>query len=126
MIKATAAILMQNEKVLIARRKARFRFGGKWEFPGGKVEEGETAEQCLIREIKEEFNIDIEIVDFFTESVFQYEHGLFQLLAYEVTWLSGRLDPRDHDEYEWAKPEALLTFDLLPADIPIAMKLIGK
>lgn len=124
MIQAAAAILFKDGKVLIARRKPGFRFAGKWEFPGGKVEPDETPEQCLAREMKEEFDIHIRVEQFFDENTFQYEHGMFQILSYNVTWLSGRLTPKDHDQYAWVNPALLLDFDLLPADVPFAEKLI--
>lgn len=126
MITVTAAILSKNNKILIARRKPDIKHAGKWEFPGGKVKPGESPEQCLIREIKEEFAIDICINEFFCESIYQYDHGRIQLLAFHVTWERGEMSPKDHDRLEWVPPDLLTAFDLLPADVPIAKKLNQK
>lgn len=64
MITVTAAILAKDNKIFLARRKSESKHAGKWEFPGGKIEQDESAEQCLAREIKEEFSIDITVNDF--------------------------------------------------------------
>ena len=125
MITVTAAILIHNNKFLIARRKPTIRHAGKWEFPGGKIEIGETPEQCLVREIKEEFNISIAVEKFFCDSTYTYDRGPVHILSYIASWVSGEITPSDHDNYIWAEPEALLTYDLLPADIPFANKIIA-
>ena len=64
MILVTAAILIKNNKVLIVQRKSTDILANKWEFPGGKIELNESPEDCLIRELKEEFSIDVKIVDY--------------------------------------------------------------
>lgn len=123
MKRVTAAILINNSKVLIAKRKATEKLGNMWEFPGGKIENGETPEECLQREIKEEFNIDIEADKFFGESIYHYEHGTIQLLAYFASWKNGDLSPTVHEEYRWVPIEDLSKFEFLPADIPLVKKL---
>ena len=124
MITVTAAILIHKNKFLIARRKPLIRHAGKWEFPGGKVEIGETPEQCLTREIKEEFSIDITVGRFFCDSTYTYNRGTVHILSYIASWLSGEITPVDHDDYVWAAPRDLLEYDLLPADIPLAKKIM--
>ena len=74
--RVTAAILINDEKIIIAKRKATDKLPNKWEFPGGKIEKNETAEQCLKREIKEEFDIVVSVVSvwdqvFITTIIFQ-------------------------------------------------------
>ena len=69
----TAAILVHNDRILIAQRRDPDNLAGKWEFPGGKIEHNETPQQCLIREMKEEFDIDVVIGEFFDESIYHYE-----------------------------------------------------
>ena len=120
----TAAIIRQDDKVLIARRKDG-RHAGKWEFPGGKVEPGEQPEDCLQRELQEEFGVVAAIGAFVAESVYEYDHGTIRLLAYEVDHVEGDMDPQDHDQIAWATPEDLLSYDLLPADIPLVQALKG-
>jgi 8-oxo-dGTP diphosphatase len=124
MITVTAAILIHNNKFLIARRKPTIRHAGKWEFPGGKIEIGETPEQCLVREIKEEFNISIAVEKFFCDSTYTYDRGTVHILSYIASWLSGEITPCDHDNYIWAEPQELLDYDLLPADIPFAKRIM--
>ncbi len=123
MKQVTAALLFYNNKLLISRRHKEDILAGKWEFPGGKVESGETSEECLAREMKEEFNIQVSVDKFFTSSTYNYTHGEFQLLAYFVTWLTGDLSPVVHDEIAWVDIKDLHKYDFLPADIPIVEKL---
>ena len=122
MITVTAAILFKDNKIFLARRNSETKHAGKWEFPGGKMEQGESVEQCLTREIKEEFSINITVNEFFAESIHEYEHAKIRLLAYRITWVSGKMALKDHDRIAWVSPDRLLEYDLLPADIPIAQE----
>jgi 8-oxo-dGTP diphosphatase len=123
MITVTAAILIENGQILIAKRKANDKLGNKWEFPGGKVETGETPEQSLKREIQEEFEIGITIGDYLGESTYHYDHGSIRLLAYRVYWKDGDLMPRDHSEFRWVSVNQLKDFEFAPADLPFVDKL---
>ena len=118
----TAAILRHDDRILLARRSDGSQ-AGRWEFPGGKVEPGETDEACLARELREELGIDTEIGALFAESIYTYEAGRIRLRAYEVRWLSGALRAVVHDRLEWVPAGELLRYDMLPADVPIAEKL---
>jgi 8-oxo-dGTP diphosphatase len=119
----TAAIIIKEGKVLIARRALGENHAGGWEFPGGKIEPGETPEQCLKRELFEELSIDTKIKGFFAESVYEYSTGSIRLLAYFADILRGDIGLSVHDQIEWAEPGHLLDYNLLPADLPIAVKL---
>ncbi|WAM22504.1 MAG: 8-oxo-dGTP diphosphatase MutT (plasmid) [Candidatus Methanoperedens sp.] len=123
MKKVTAAILIKDGLFFIAKRKKADKLANKWEFPGGKIENGETAEQCLKREIEEELRINVRIGDFFGESIYQYPHGAIKLLAYLVHWESGSIELMAHDEYKWVSLEELDYYDFAPADIPLVKKL---
>ena len=123
MKKVTAAIILDNDKVMISRRNKDDILAGKWEFPGGKVDEGETPEQCLIREMREEFGIDVSVGGFFLSSPYKYAHGEFDLLAYFVSWTDGELHPTVHDKVVFEDIAELHRYDFLPADIPIVCKL---
>ena len=122
MITVTAAILTKDNKIFLARRNSETKHAGKWEFPGGKMEHGESGEQCLSREIREEFSINITVDEFFAESIHEYENAKIRILAYRITWVSGKMVPKDHDRIAWVSPDKLLEYDLLPADIPIAQE----
>lgn len=115
----TAAIIVKDGQVLIARRAPSEKLAGRWEFPGGKIEHAETPEQCLERELLEELGIKTQVNGFFAESVY----GSIRLLAYFADILAGTIQLRVHDKYRWVGPDALLDYDLLPADIAIAVKL---
>ncbi len=122
----TAAIIRKNGKILIARRAAGENMAGGWEFPGGKLEEGETPEECLKRELAEEFGIDADIGRFFCESVYRYPRGAIRLLAYFAEITRGEISLKVHDQIAWVDAGELRMYGLLPADIPIADKLAGE
>jgi 8-oxo-dGTP diphosphatase len=121
--RVTAAILVHNDRILIAQRRDPDNLAGKWEFPGGKIEHNETPQQCLIREMKEEFDIDVVIGKFFDESVYHYESGKIQLLAYHTTWKRGRFSLNAHAAIRWVSLNQMQEIEFAPADIPIAEKL---
>jgi 8-oxo-dGTP diphosphatase len=123
MIDVTAAILVKDGKVLIAKRKSSDKLPDKWEFPGGKVEAGETPQECLKREIQEEFGIDVSVGEFLGESVYHSNHGSIRLLAYLARWQAGNLSLKDHADYAWVMYDQLEEFDFAPADLPFVEKL---
>lgn len=119
----TAAVIIRNNRVLIAQRAPNEKMAGRWEFPGGKIEPGETPQQCLGREIREELEVDVEVLDFFGESIHTYEHGTIRLLAYFCDWVSGEFRLHVHSRIEWVAGEELDHFDFAPADKPLVKKL---
>ncbi len=123
-ITVTAAIIEREGTILIARRRRGDRQAGKWEFPGGKIEEGETPEVCLRRELQEEFGIDVVVGGFVGRSSHRYPHGEVDLLAYRVTHLSGDFQLHDHEEIRWVEPADLPSHDFSAADIPIVKLLL--
>jgi len=123
MLKVAAAILTLNGKVLIAKRKPDDKLANKWEFPGGKIEAGESPEECLRREMREEFKVDVSVGRFFGESRYHYEHADIHLMAYLARWEKGELEPTSHSEYRWVRIDDLDRYDFAPADKPIVKKL---
>ena len=120
----TAAVIEKDGKVLIAKRKKGWRFAGKWEFPGGKIEPGETPEECLRRELREELGIETEIGDFLCSSTYAYSHATVELLVYRAIHTAGEYTLYDHQEIRWVPPEALRDYEFPEADEPIIEKLI--
>ena len=115
----TAAVIEKGDKILIAKRRLGRTLGGKWEFPGGKIEPGETPEECLKRELKEEFDVEAEIGPLLAVSKFTYCFIPIELLAYRVKYLSGDFKVNDHEEMRWVRPSELNLYDFLSADRPI-------
>ena len=121
----TGAILAKDGKLLIAKRPTADKLANKWEFPGGKVEDGETPESCLARELAEELGIEVRVGAFLGESIYHYEHGAVRLLAYRTSWEAGNLEPRVHDQIKWVALEELDQYDFAPADVPF-VKLLAS
>lgn len=124
MDKVTAGIIEKDGKVLIAKRKTGKCIGAKWEFPGGKLEDGETLEECLKRELEEELSIEVEVGDFVASSSFTCDNRKIELIAYRVKYLSGDVVLIDHEEVKWVKPSELKNYEFTLPDVPIVEKLL--
>jgi len=125
-IEVTAAIIKKDDKFLIAKRKKGSHLENKWEFPGGKIELNETAEDCLKRELTEEFGVETEIEDFFEMNEFNYGDKKIRLLCYKVKYISGQFQLNAHDEIKWVSIDEFNKYDFAEADIPIIKKLIRE
>ncbi|MFZ5596454.1 MAG: (deoxy)nucleoside triphosphate pyrophosphohydrolase [Bacillota bacterium] len=117
--RVTAAIIEKDGRLLIAQRPRGDKLSLKWEFPGGKIEEGETPEECLVREIKEELNLDIQITGHFMNSKYQYESGGIELICYFAKIIGGEMKLNVHEAVEWVGRDELKKFDFAPADIQV-------
>ena len=124
MITVTAAILVKDSKVFVGKRRANGRLPGKWEFPGGKVEEGETPQECLRRELKEELEIEATVGDFMGESIYRYDFGTVKVLFYRAFWDGNSFVSKDHQEVGWIALEHLDHYDFAPADVSFVEKLM--
>jgi 8-oxo-dGTP diphosphatase len=119
----TAAIIRDEDTVMVVRRGPGEKLAGYWEFPGGKVEPSETLQECLEREMFEELNIVTKVTDVVTVSDYRYENGEIKLVALETKILSGQIKLSVHDQIKWLHPRDVLELKLAPADIPIAQVL---
>ena len=125
-IPVTCAIIFHQGKVLAAKRSMKMDLPGKWEFPGGKVEVGENPKDCLLREIKEELSIDLEIFEALTPSQFAYSMKLIQLLPFAAEWRNGQIQLLEHQEVLWLGQNELFSLDWAAADLPIVHELNEK
>lgn len=127
MITVVAALIENNNKILIAKRSTgNEEVIGKWEFPGGKMEAGETEQQAIEREIKEEFELEIKAKEFIINNQFETPTRTIDLRLYSCEYISGEFKLHDHSEYMWVNPAELLNYDLAPADIPLAEYIINN
>lgn len=123
----SAAVIEKDGLVLIGKRKRGKHFAGNWEFPGGTLEEGETPEQCLKRELQEELAIEVEVGDLFCSSAVSYtSEWTVKLLAYRTTLISGVFNLSDHEEIRWVKPADLVNYDFPEADKSVVEKLMSE
>jgi 8-oxo-dGTP diphosphatase len=121
-----AAVVYRDGNILITRRAPGEKLAGMWEFPGGKLEPGETPQNCIVRELREELGVKADAGEILTTSVFAYSGGAIELIAVTVSLRSAVLTLNVHDRAEWVAPADLLGYELAPADIPIAEEIIRK
>ncbi len=120
-IKVVAALIEKDNKYLIAKRSTGdVNMIGKWEFPGGKVESNEDELTAIEREIKEEFELDVNAIKFVTKSVNDYSDKIVDLRLYNCRYIKGEMKMHDHSEYRFVSKEDLLNCDFCPADVPLA------
>jgi len=121
-----AAAVVRGGRVLVVRRAPGQKLEGKWEFPGGKVEPGETDQAALEREMREELGVAGRTEEFVGESVFSYAFGEVLLRLYRFNWRSGDMRLTVHDRLMWAAPGSLAGVDFAPADAPLAAYLASR
>lgn len=122
-----AALIEKDNKYLIARRSTGTKdVLGKWEFPGGKVEENESDKQAIEREIKEEFGMEIKAIRFLKNNIYNYPDKVVDLRLYECKYISGEFSLHDHFEYKFEEKNNIIKYDLCSADISLAQYLINN
>ncbi len=120
LVTVTAGVIYHNGKILIAQRRKDKSLGGLWEFPGGKIEAGETPEQTLAREIQEEFGIRITVGKYLMEHTFEYPTFLLKMYVHEATWDgAGQIVICDHEQYDFVSLEQMDDFEFAGADYPV-------
>jgi len=123
-INVVAAIILQNNKVL-ATQRGYGEFEGGWEFPGGKIEPGETPENALVREISEELAIEIMVEKYITTVEYDYPSFHLHMQCFLCSVIQGDLTLLEHSDAKWLSKENLETVNWLPADIVVVQKLIN-
>ena len=119
----TAAVVFDGEKVLLTRRPDDKRHPGFWEFPGGKVDPGESPEQALCREMREELDVEVRVSGIYEVVFYRYEWGPVLILAYQCELLTDTLRDLGVAEHRWVLPREMVNFNILPADQPIIDRL---
>jgi 8-oxo-dGTP diphosphatase len=123
LIEVSAALIFRDGKLLITQRHARSHLGGLWEFPGGKREAGETFEQCLVREIREELGVEIFIGELFEEISHAYPEKSVRLKFFICKLLRGEPQPLDCAAVKWIAHDELNTHEFPAADARLLEKL---
>ena len=118
-IRVTCAIIQASGKILTVQRSTSMHLPGKWEFPGGKVEPGETEEACILREIREELNIEIHLGHRLPSVVHHYPDFSIELIPFLATHRAGDIRLAEHSRYLFLAPGELASLDWAEADLPI-------
>ena len=126
MTEVVAALIWNNDKFMICQRPANKARGLLWEFVGGKVELGETKEQALIRECKEELNIILSAGDVFMDVIHEYPDITVHLTLFNVTIVDGEPHKLEHNDIKWITPNEIPNYDFCPADEVILSKIMAN
>lgn len=125
MIRVTAAILVHDGMLLIAKRRPTARLPNVWDLPGGRVEPNETPRGCLRRELRERFGIEATVKEFVGSHIHVYDFDTVELMAFKADWEKGDFDSKDHQEIRWAFPHELNQFEFAPADVPFIERIMN-
>jgi 8-oxo-dGTP diphosphatase len=124
MTQAAVAIIQEEKRILICQRKKSARYGLKWEFPGGKVEEGESFFDCLKRELREELSIVVETVDRSESQINRYDDGgVFEVMYYFVSRFDGSPVNNAFEQIRWVTLAELRSLDILEGNKSIVARL---
>jgi 8-oxo-dGTP diphosphatase len=126
MIKVTCAIIVKQSKILVAQRKASSNHPLKWEFPGGKQNHDETTEDCIIREIKEELDLEIEIKEAMISVCHDYGTKQIELIPFLCTIKFGEIKLIEHHSFLWISLDKLYNFDFIGADRKLIQLAVNK
>lgn len=124
-VRVVAAVIRKNDKVF-ATQRGYGEFKDGWEFPGGKIEEGETPEQALVREIKEELNTDISVGGLIDTIEYDYPNFHLSMDCFWCEILRGEMELKEHASARWLSKEKLYSVAWLPADIGLIEKIQEK
>jgi mutator protein MutT len=122
--KVGVGVVEKDGKYLITQRKFEDHLGGIWEFPGGKIKEGETDQACVQRELKEELDIEVSVGQHLGTIHYTYPDRKIELRFYACSLAKGEPKSIDVQEFRWARPEELIYFQFPKADREIVDKLV--
>ena len=123
MVEVVAALIWNADRFMICQRPANKARGLLWEFVGGKVESGETKEQALVRECKEELNILLSVGDVFMDVVHEYPDLTVHLTLFNATIAEGEPQKLEHNDIQWITPSEIPSYEFCPADKEILAKI---
>ncbi|OYW72273.1 MAG: hypothetical protein B7Z37_25345 [Verrucomicrobia bacterium 12-59-8] len=125
-VPVVCAIILRDERIMLAQRPPDKKLGGLWEFPGGKVEAGESAETALHRELQEELGCSVRITQTLTPFVHAYGWGSIELIPFVCELAEDSPEPHAHEHTAlvWVERTELRSYDLAPADVPLVMELV--
>lgn len=126
MTEVAAALIWDNERFMICQRPAHKSNALLWEFVGGKLEKGETKEEALIRECREELGVTVEVGDEFIDVVHQYPDILVHLTVFNAKIAEGTPQLFEHNDLKWITPKEIPGYKFCPADKDILEKIMGK
>jgi 8-oxo-dGTP diphosphatase len=121
-VMVVAAVCIEGPTVLLTRRPAGTHLAGTWEFPGGKIEPGESPEEALVREMREECGVDVEVGDIMDVTFWRYPKKDVLLLFYNARIVAGTIQHLGVAAHAWVDHEALSAYELPPADIRVLEK----
>lgn len=117
-INVVGAVIVRNDEILCAQRGLGGSLGGMWEFPGGKIEPGETAREALEREIREELLCTVLVAQEVTSTTHEYDFGIVTLTTFYCELIDGEPQLTEHEDAKWLSRSELDTLEWAPADIP--------
>lgn len=126
MTEVVAALIWEEDRFMICQRPANKTRAFEWEFVGGKVEPGETKEQALIRECKEELCVEIKVFDIFMDVVHEYPDITVHLTLFNAAIADGVPQKLEHNDIQWITPEEISDFNFCPADDEILKEIIRR
>lgn len=126
MTEVVAALVWRGERFMICQRPAHKARGLLWEFVGGKVEQGETKEEALIRECREELDVHLSVGDVFMDVIHEYPDLTVHLTLFNATIAEGEPQMLEHNDIKWITPREISNYEFCPADEEILKKIIER
>ena len=126
MLKVVCGVIFNDDQKILLTRRAKGEFAGKWEFPGGKIEKGETYQECLSRELEEELSISVSVKSHYTDYVYSYPDFSVNLIAFLCSYEGGEIKLTDHNKFSWVIPTDLRQYKIVEGDVRLVDKIIDE